>query len=79
MKITQKVINQLGGLPLHHTEGGGCWFHFAGGEVNITAEEMPKALSNLAFVLMGRAYLMGIEEGKRRLQNDINKVLGRDE
>jgi len=77
MKVTKKVIEQLGGLPVHHEEGGGCYFYYGGdGRTYLSAEDMPKKVDVLIFELLRHAYLVGKKDGRKEFQKELKVLIG---
>jgi len=75
MKITNKIIEELGGLPIHHFEGGGCEFYVKGRGISIVDRDMPKTVSELVKMLMDKSFYHGSKDGEHGLQEELKGLL----
>jgi len=76
MKITKKLIKDLGGISIPYAEGGGCVFSVRGHDLSIIDIEMPKDVSSLVHKLLERAYEQGKNMGRKDLELEFRDLLG---
>lgn len=76
MKLTKKVIKNLGGVPVSIKEGGGCVFRTKNIRIDFCEQDIPDNVHELIDQLMEYCYQIGKEKGKELWQSEFKKLIG---